>query len=282
MHAICYSIDNRYAELAAVSMKSVEEHGECPDTSFVVAGRNLSTRTKIMIERSVSRPVEFLQVDRDYHQCVKRFKVSNNHWSEAIFFRYYIVDHAKYDRILYLDADTIVRGSLKPLFSVKLDGALLAAVEEKEMARHNRNLGRDANIPYFNSGVMLIDAQLWRATKTTDRLMSILQSRDFTYPDQDALNVLIDGQFKSVSDKWNAGHWVTDLSSSAIVHFTKIKPNNKRCDHPLTRAWRATRQGTAWRDMPLQSARTPFIRRLRNSISKRLENLLSRFDKGVI
>ena len=150
-----------------------------------------------------------------------------------------------------------------------MDGHLIAAVEERDTARHNRMINRPIDTPYFNSGVMLIDVEQWRKSDALNRLMKILAEDEFAYPDQDALNILVEGEFKSIESSWNAGHWVDDTSDSAVVHFTKIKPNNKRSIHPQTATWRRIRLETAWRGRSFRSNRTPMLRKLTNSIARR-------------
>ncbi|MEB0233451.1 glycosyltransferase, partial [Undibacterium sp. 10I3] len=61
---------------------------------------------------------------------------------------------------------------------------------------------------YFNSGVMLINVQRWLAAEITQAtIASILKDgKSFRFPDQDALNVVLDGRVKFIERKWNFLH----------------------------------------------------------------------------
>lgn len=85
-------------------------------------------------------------------------------------------------RILYLDADTMVRGDLSELFSLDLAGATAAAVREpsdpffwsRNGLQHVFDLGLDPWQPYFNAGVLLLDAAAFRAARAERRCLDYL------------------------------------------------------------------------------------------------------------
>ncbi len=72
------------------------------------------------------------------------------------------------DRILYLDADTLVLDDIEPLAATDLGDAVLAAVPDAFVDGSLRS-GREhrpAGVPdvdrYFNAGVLVIDLPKWR------------------------------------------------------------------------------------------------------------------------
>ena len=88
------------------------------------------------------------------------------------------------ERILYLDADTLVRKSLKTLWDVDLGGKCLAAAPDIGFPM---GLDETRRSPYFDSGVMLMDVAKARLDmKELRKLVS--QMKNAKYKDQDALN----------------------------------------------------------------------------------------------
>lgn len=101
-----------------------------------------------------------------------------------LFFQEYL-DLTKIDKLLYLDADTLVVGDLKDLFdydgtiNAVFDNNLKSYIEKKKLTR------------YFNSGVLLFDIQKWIDNKIEDRIIDYCLTNDIfslRFPDQEILN----------------------------------------------------------------------------------------------
>lgn len=140
-------------------------------------------------------------------------------------------------RILYLDADVLVLASLRPLWESDLGDKVLGAVLDGLDAALKSGEPRWNQVPrvgdYFNSGVLLIDIEKWRAHRIPDRAIAYLDTHPSSpFPDQDALNVACNGLWKPLDPKWNHQSHVTrsfkDMEPAerpAIVHFvTEMKP----------------------------------------------------------
>jgi lipopolysaccharide biosynthesis glycosyltransferase len=117
------------------------------------------------------------------------------------------------DRILYLDADTLVRGSLEPLLSLPMGGRPAAAVRDRIIGTVSHPQGlpnwRDLELapdaPYFNAGVLLIDSQLWRENQITERLYAYCFGRgdDLELFDQEALNAVLGREILALNPDYN-------------------------------------------------------------------------------
>jgi lipopolysaccharide biosynthesis glycosyltransferase len=123
----------------------------------------------------------------------------------------------RYDRVLYLDADTEICGDPAPLFGLDLAGRVLAAApaarsterlspaEMQQRAAHFQALGMTEPYRYFNDGVMLIDVARWNAGGVGERALDFIERNPALcrLPDEDALNALLDGQIADLSPVWN-------------------------------------------------------------------------------
>ena len=137
------------------------------------------------------------------------------------------------DRIMWLDADIVICGTISDFYHQDFEGALLTACpdvncEDKEIIRIKENLGLSKGHTYFNSGVLLLNIEALR--KTTD-LQVIVQTAQsiapyFVYPDQDLLNYLYSGRVKYCDqNKYNCqvqafGELTQDqIKDIAILHY---------------------------------------------------------------
>jgi len=141
-------------------------------------------------------------------------------------------------RVLYLDADLLVLKDLRPLWSSDMKGRCVVAVRDEwidEVIKGRINDDSGEHIPrvqiYFNAGVILIDLPIWRKQEIGMQAIQFLTNNPKTrYADQDALNVVLDGEWTPAGALWNfQGHISTRIKSMtprpAIVHFiTGAKP----------------------------------------------------------
>lgn len=109
----------------------------------------------------------------------------------------------KLDRVLWLDADIIICGSIRDFYFQNFDGALLAACpdvncEDSDILQIKDSLGLPEKHTYFNSGVLLLNLEALRNTTSQQEIVETAQSiaPKTLYPDQDLLNFLYSGRVK--------------------------------------------------------------------------------------
>lgn len=149
---------------------------------------------------------------------------------------------ADYDRILYLDADIMLRGGdLSKLLDVALIGDHpIAAVRtshqrtglHKQMPEF-KALGLKP-APYFNAGVMVIDVKKWENADSLSRALDVIAAHPqaLVMHDQSVLNILFRNNWSELPVVWNwqyAGRFSYLLESfdPFLLHFAgKLKPWN--------------------------------------------------------
>lgn len=145
------------------------------------------------------------------------------------------------DRVLYLDADLIVRNDLRQLWEAKLAGMPVGAVTDPWMATIDSMRAAFPN-GYFNAGVLLIDLVRWRTERVLERFVEDIRRRQLAgedplsyRSDQTPLNEVLRGRWCRLPPQWNfTGYHVPRLaaelaltaetfaeaaSDPAIVHF---------------------------------------------------------------
>ncbi len=113
---------------------------------------------------------------------------------------YYRIFAAKYlpeniDRVLYLDPDLIVNGSVKELYQLPMDEYYFAAASHTGTLMTTLNslrLDMEEDSAYINSGVMLMNLELLRKEQNFEDVFSFIEKRKnvLILPDQDIISSL--------------------------------------------------------------------------------------------
>ena len=196
------------------------------------------------------------------------------------------------ERVLYLDADTLVLGDLRPLWALDISGHALAAVTHPLFPHFSREriaaLGVRDLADFFNSGVLLMN--LPRVRRHEQGFLEFLADPRcralLAFADQDVLNAVVPrAERLALHPRWNLQiphlemplAWIPDdpadvrsaRADPVIVHFNgRIKPWHFRSRHPYReRFWHHLRQ-TPWRDTPVEG------RNLKNAVLRYLPDWL--------
>ncbi|WP_442482956.1 glycosyltransferase family 8 protein [Aeoliella sp. SH292] len=204
-------------------------------------------------------------------------------------------------RILYLDSDMLVRRDVSLLWDAPLGECGIAAVQDMaapwidaqisapnfeaattwlSAARPVANyeaLGLNPTGRYFNSGLLVMDIDLWRSEGFAEQVFRCLEEHreHVLWWDQYALNVVFADRWHQLDPRWNQGSHVfvyptweaSPLTQQMfesvrhdpwIIHFcSPAKPWHADCDHPLRHEYfevldRTPWQG--WRPQPVKNA----------------------------
>lgn len=116
---------------------------------------------------------------------------------------------------LYLDSDLLVHTDVLDLWELRQSAASapVHAVVDYGFWRLGDalkgdgavELGLDPAAPYFNSGVMVIDLDRWRQDRIPERALAFARDHPdvMRFTDQDALNVILEGDWKQLDPRWN-------------------------------------------------------------------------------
>ena len=111
------------------------------------------------------------------------------------------------DRILWLDNDTFIKGDIAPLLEIDLKEYVAAAVVEYPRCIEP--------FLYFNAGVLLMDPKRINGRELVD----YINKHKLLFPDQDCINILLQGRILPLDTKWNASQFTGDPPDSVIVHY---------------------------------------------------------------
>lgn len=249
---LAFSIDKTYYKILTGALKSIRLNSDSEDpTEIYILHTDLDKKDLSYINKIVEnshfhmnfikmKPAEFRDLPKNFY------------FTPAVYYRLKLPDIIREaEKIVYLDADVIVRKSLNPLFKKELSGYCLAAVENPGFERHD-SLGMAKGSSYFNSGVLILNAKKIREENLTKDILNYAKKfkDSLLYADQDVLNGFFENQWMALDPEWNVQtkFYYPDFSSDlysedqivkalrdpAIVHFTTLsKPWHFMNNHPF-------------------------------------------------
>lgn len=151
------------------------------------------------------------------------------------------------NKVIYLDSDVIVDADLTDLWALDVGTrALLAAQDEGAVSvgsawglPNYRELGLDADAPYFNSGVLVFNLARWRERAFAQRVIDYIAAHpnQMRFGEQDALNAVLANEWRLLDRRWNQlvspwkGHEGRQYQKG-ILHFVSgSKPWNPAGAH---------------------------------------------------
>jgi lipopolysaccharide biosynthesis glycosyltransferase len=184
-----------------------------------------------------------------------------------LFFTEILPDHI--DRIIYLDGDMIITGSLDELWNKDLSGYAVGAVTDMSESIHDyARLGYDRTLGYFNAGMLLINLKYWRDHCVLDNFMAVINHHPekIKYHDQDVLNICFKENKKKLDFKWNFQDGFIykpefmemdvekykdqidkALTDQVVIHYTSAaKPWHKECLNPFKKEFEKYLSMTEW------------------------------------
>lgn len=143
-----------------------------------------------------------------------------------------------YDRILWLDTDTLVVDDISRIFEAPLgDYYYFAGVKENrryiqflEMRKiETREVEFQAypqtdHQDYYNSGVLLENLKLLRESEMCDRLIARINNFRSYFPDQNVINQLCRNRIYTLSHAYNWSYFTGDTDIPRIIHTSNGQP----------------------------------------------------------
>ncbi len=220
-------------------------------------------------ETLVDLPIDVFCIRPDY-SLVENLATSH-HVTPAAYLRLLTAELMPDDiqKAIYLDSDLLICDDLAKLWATPIDDHIFCAaapdiacpfVDARQgcktfrrsnpyMAAHRpipnyRQLGLDPQSMYFNSGVMVMNLELWRAEQVAAKMLRCLddESQHVWCWDQYALNVVFHGRWQALPARWNQGahafeypnvayspidreEFKSMIDNPGIIHFTtEFKP----------------------------------------------------------
>lgn len=233
---IAFCTDSNYLEYVAIAIKSIQLNNLHNSIQFYVFLYDVP-KSELKIFQKLDAPIEILTIDQ---QEIEKYQNEHKlkHINRSMYIRLLVprLLLGKVDKFIYLDADTLCFKDISSIKQVDIDTVICAVVSDS-LKQQNvaKNVSRlklnSAN--YFNSGFLYINTKNWCEFDVENKVNAILlnpQSK-LIYPDQDALNLVLQNHVKFIDCRWNyLFTWMTESEKEQffyhedtlpyIIHFT--------------------------------------------------------------
>lgn len=218
--------DEGYALPTAVAITSIMNAADNPHKYFIhVLGSDLSDESKSALINSGNK-VEIIDVDANLFSNID---FEHAHVSKTALFKFMLPEiFNDYEKILYIDGDVLIQKDLENLYCTDISSHYAAVVRDYHImnSKYMFIVNRYGIADYFNSGVMLMNLKKMREDGISKKLMEkkkeLILNSEFTFMDQDALNLVLNKKVKYMSVDFNfLNCYYSEISTTEMAKLTE-------------------------------------------------------------
>lgn len=304
--AVFCSTDNNYLPYCAVLLKSIISNGKNTNNyDIVILEEQLSDESKYKIQTLAQHytnvSIRFYNIS---HLIANKKLHLSAHFTIAAYYRLFVSSIFKnYNKIVYLDIDTICLTDIEKLFRIDLQEYLLAACQDygviaklkgkkgEPIEYFQKNVGcKNPFTEYLQSGVVLFNITELIKQNTEESLINTAINNKFNYIDQDVLNKVCHGKVLFLDSSWNVQvesgtkkgimsllpiklyhKWLEDRKNPKIIHYASYcKPWNVPSSDLADIWWRYARQTPFYEEILYKNLKSNYIQDIKQQISKTL------------
>lgn len=138
----------------------------------------------------------------------------NNFFCWIILLRVCLPEILDCDKVLHLDADTIINDDLTPVWETDVEGKWFAAVPEYV------GVYKPYRDKYYNAGVMLYNLEQMRKDNIVPKFLDEINNKQYRFPEQDILNRFgVPDKAVDLPVRYNESFCCGYTQEPAIVHY---------------------------------------------------------------
>ncbi len=212
---IFFACDDNFVKFTIVTLKSIMMNASADyNYNVYILNTNISDDNKSLAYSVIEDHSNFNLVFEDvllYLDSIKTNLPLRDYYSKTTYFRLFISQmHPEYDKAIYIDSDTIVKGDISEFYNNELANNLVGACHEQAMVQTEvygnyveKNLGLN-RYEFFNAGLLLINCKLFREECVLEQFMDLLTIYDCKVTqDEDYLNIICQNRVLWIVDSWN-------------------------------------------------------------------------------
>lgn len=189
------------------------------------------------------------------------------------------------DRILYIDSDTVVVGSLKDLWNIDMEKYAIAGVQTINTPTAKAKIGLDKDALVINDGVALLNLALWRKLNYEEKCIDFIKKWNGNPPvlSEGTINAVcqenlgrLDLQYNLTSlskdftkkeieivtgtDYYSQSEIDYAINNPCIIHFVSgfhERPWCKNSTHPFKARYLEYKRVSKWEDTDLSESKLP-------------------------
>lgn len=203
---VLYATDTNYAPHMAASIYSLLEHNSSFEKiNIYVIDDSISPEVK---EKLCTMLSEFNNAEIIFYPFEKlqpKLKIKETWFAMVGYARLMLSEITEEDKILYIDCDTIVNGSLEELWNTDISDCIVAGVQDNPALFALEAVGMNRNDRYINSGVMLINLKTWREQDIEEKILQMIDDNNgfVFHHDQGIINGVCNNSIKILHPRYN-------------------------------------------------------------------------------
>lgn len=267
---IAFCVDDHYFRSMGATIASLIDNNSEMHFSFHIFAFEVSEENQYrlrQLENTFDVTTQIHLINPDVFHEFSDF-ICSSYYSASIFTRLLIpaLMQGITEKILYLDADILCLGKIDELININISNDIALVVSDAETTIKKRSVAlKLSQKKYFNSGVMYMNIALWIKNKITEKtIAAILENGEkFRFPDQDALNLVLDGHVRYTDKKWNFLYGLVgdlennrtkmlSIGDARLIHFAgSVKPWSDWHLHESKDIFKKYHAMSPWADLPI-------------------------------
>ncbi|MCD5579158.1 glycosyltransferase family 8 protein [Lactobacillus delbrueckii subsp. lactis] len=232
---VFYSITDDFTPYAAVSLHSLVKHAD-PKRDYTVTflrqGLSRDHEKALAAYNRDNVHIKFYEMSDELLKPIQDRKENyfRGDFAMSIFYRLFIPDlFPEYDKVVYIDSDTVLNDDIAKLYDHDLGNNLLGACTDtsiqfvEKILRYIKEVLALDPKEYINSGMLVMNAKAFREENFVDKFFSLLGRYHFDCiaPDQDYLNEICSGRIKYLDGRWDAmpNENTAALENPGLIHY---------------------------------------------------------------
>ena len=241
---IAFAINDSYVTPLCTVIFSILKNNANQTINFYICGKEFSKDSRQRLDKICAlnphASIRYIEINDNLFDGIN---LSIKHISIETYFRFLLAELLPdLDKVLYMDADIVVDGSLSALWNIDMKDNLLAGVRDEYIesvnVNHKKKIGLTENSLYVNAGILLMNLRLLRTEFPDKKLLEMTRKLEniISYQDQDILNIACRGRILELKPAWNMTYDSAIASNDdipVIIHYNgPDKPWNRACCHP--------------------------------------------------
>ena len=229
---IFFAVDDAYTKFMMVTMKSIIAHtSKKYQYKMYVLHTNVTPATQEIVKHleTSNCKIIFVDVTEELKKIEKKISL-RDYYTATTYYRVFIANmFPEYDKVIYIDSDTIVRDDIAGMYQYDLGKNYIGAVRDQLVVQTDiygdyveKVLGISRGA-YFNAGVVLINCEQFRKKNLLKQFIELLGTYTFVVAqDQDYLNILCKDKVLWLDPRWNTqmiGKLSFEDDKSKLVHY---------------------------------------------------------------
>lgn len=237
---IAYSCNDYYVPQTGISIISLCENNKDADEIVIYfIGKDVSD-SNINILRTIIEKYKRKFVYINFDEIANDLNISAiGRHIETIYTKVFFSRIEGIDKMIYLDSDTIVNGSLRPLWNEDLSESYMGVVQT--FSKTKFQLGIPESDPFFNDGMAIVNVNFCRQNNLIDKVLEVIDEFNGNPPtlSEGALNKVCRGHVKYISLRWNCMAGILYFARLNIEELAKqldqysLQDIKESCENPV-------------------------------------------------